>query len=340
MRNSFNTAGFSEVVHEIRHDPAEAAYVYTARAKWSPRRGLSAWIAPALLGTVKSARSFRFEVDDSAGDDPCGGASPMDFALTGIGSCALTTLVGGGSARGVEFDGVEMLIDYDHPAEPVRCRIDMDGSADDQVLAELVEQMRNFSPNCTTLTHPVAVELVRASGPAGQPTDARDTPEAPAAPDAPEAVAAGPAASCRVRWVSSTQLEAKAVGSDGPALRVDAPKQLTGVDWGPNPQEYLLMGLAADVAAHLGRLSAGLTGERHVWEVSAQAREDVRGLLQSDADAVVPLQDVICTVFPPAKLASEHGVGEVVVNAFAASAVRDLISRPHIADISLVTGGR
>jgi hypothetical protein len=41
MRNSFRTAGFSEVMHEVKEYPAEASYRYTAIAYASPHRGFT-----------------------------------------------------------------------------------------------------------------------------------------------------------------------------------------------------------------------------------------------------------------------------------------------------------
>jgi uncharacterized OsmC-like protein len=331
MRNSFYTAGFSEVMHEVKQDPREAAYLYIARARSSPHRGLSASIGPALFGTVKSVRNLTVELGDGGTGDPDGPLA-MDLALTGIASCGVTTLLGGGSARELVFDGIEMLIEYGpqdrgavaNPARPVRCRLELDGVIDAKVVTDLVDHMRRFSPNMATLACPVPVRLNQVAGPA-------DTAGRPVAVDEPAAVE-GPPAACRVRWISSTQLESYPTGRR--MLRVDQPKQLTGVDWGPNPQEYLLMGLAADVADQLAKISYQITGNRYDWQVQARACEDMRGLLLKELD-VACLQDVACTVVVPEALASEPGVGKIITCAFAQSEVRDLIARPRAVEIPL-----
>jgi uncharacterized OsmC-like protein len=318
MRNSFYTAGFSEVMHEVKEDPAEAAYRYTAVATASPLRGLTARIGPALFGTVKSARDLSVALSEDGDGDP----GPLDLALTGIASCGVTTLLGGGSAQEIIFDAAEMVISYDSGS--VRCRLEIDGAADRSRLAELVEQMRGFSPNMATMALAVPMRLLRAAG------ERREEIGGVTAELAPAPVAR------RVRWISSTQLESYPVGVPGAApLRVDQPKQLTGVDWGPNPQEYLLMGLAADVAAHLDRLTGQLTGERHTWEVRTSAYEDMRGLLLKELDFVF-LQDVECAVVVPAALRDHADTDKIVRAAFARSAVRDLIARPHPAEVELV----
>ncbi|MBZ4322544.1 OsmC family protein [Streptomyces huiliensis] len=313
MRNSFNTAGFSEVVHEIRNDPAEAAFLYSAEACSSPYRGLSAKIGPALFGTVKSARRFSVELRDVAPDGPGpDGPLPMHLALTGIASCALTTLVGGGSAQSVVFESADMDIAWDGGA--VTSRIDVGGVPDDATVAELVGQVERFSPNYTTLTRPVPVAL--RYGPDAAPASAGTAEGAPPT---------GRPAACRVRWISGTQLASAPLDPEpGEELRVDAPKQLTGVDWGPNPQEYLLMGLAADVASHLGRCARELTGRALPWRVVVRGTEDVGGLLQADPSAVVQLQDMRCTV-PDASGLSGAELEKAVAAAWAASEVRYLI---------------
>lgn len=334
MRNSFYTAGFSEVMHEVKQDPREAAYVYTATARNSPHRGLSASVGPALFGTVKSVRNLSVDLGDGDGGDP-GGPLAMDLALTGVASCAVTTLLGGGSARELVFDGIQMHIEYGahtgaaavDPARPVRCRLEVNGATDRALLADLVDHMQRLSPNMATMLRPVPVALEWSAGPDGAPPPATGHEPAPVA---------GRAAACLVRWISSTQLESYPTGRR--MLRVDQPKQLTGVDWGPNPQEYLLMGLAADLAGQLGRISHQLTAERHEWEVNAGAHEDMRGLLLKQLD-VVFLQDVRCTVVVPEALRSEPVVEKIVTAAFAQSEVRDLFTRAHAADVSLVLGG-
>jgi hypothetical protein len=111
---------------------------------------------------------------------------------------------------------------------------------------------------------------------------------------------------------------------------------MTGCDWGPNPQEYLLLGLAADIAAHLDRVSSQLKGERYTWKVVATAREDIRGLLLKDPDGLV-LQDVECTAVVPAALHGDAAVDDIARCAFARSAVRDLIARPYPVEVDLVS---
>lgn len=331
MRNSWNTAGFSEAVHETREDPAEAWYCYRGKARSSPRRGLSASNGPALLGRVKSARKFSQELSDDAwwADEnlpPTGAPAPIDLALTGVGACSVKTLVGGGSAQGVVFDTVELLIEYGAGGSAgVDCHFEVGGDGDDELIAQLLEKVQNSSPNHKTLTAriPLEVTYVDESGAAARETF----------PPAEAVVWLRRPATRRIRWISGVQLESYPGHGDGETLRVDSPKQLTGVDWGPNPQEHLLMGLAADIAAHLGRLSRDRLGRQPEWVVVADGRIDIRGFFQADPDAIVHLQDLRCTISAAGVLTPE--LREVARDAVTASEVRGLICGSQAVGVSL-----
>lgn len=333
MRNSFNTAGFSEVVHETRADPAEAWYGYIGRARWSPRRGLSARNGRAMLGTIKSTRRFTVDVAD-----PCAGPAeaahseneptPMDLALTGVGACSLKTMIGGGSARGIVYETAEMSISCDVGA-PVVCQFEIDGSGDDRLMAELLDQVRRFSPNHATLTASVPLEL-RCSDGGGHDHHETVTDLGPSAITTP--------AARRIRWISGVQLESHPVApAAGPTLRVDSPRQLTGVDWGPNPQEHMLMGLSADIAAHLGAVSAEHGHAGLTWDVSSDGGVDIRGMLQADPSVLVRVQGLSCTIHTAGTVGSTDDLRAIVHTALARSTVRRLICQPQTVSVSLST---
>jgi uncharacterized OsmC-like protein len=331
MRNSFNTAGFSEVVHETREDVAEARYQYRGKARYCPRRGLSAWNGPALLGRVKSTRKFTLDLNDDRRDDedlpPTAAPAPIDLALTGVGSCSLKTLVGGGSAQGVIFDTVDMVIEYGRgTAGRVDCRFEISGQGNDDLIARLLDKVQNHSPNHKTLTTQVPLELTVAddSGVVLHET----IPGSTAVPRLHEP------AGRRVHWISGVQLESFPVHGSGQSLRIDSPKQSTGVDWGPNPQEHLLMGLTSDVAANLGKLSRDRLGRQREWLVVADGVVDIRGMLQADPDALVHVQEVRCAISTAGVLDPESR--EIVREAVARSAVRGLICDRQTVGVTLV----
>ncbi|MDT7785947.1 MAG: hypothetical protein QOF58_4366 [Pseudonocardiales bacterium] len=310
MRNNINIAGFSEMVHETRGDAAEAWFGYVVEARHSPGRGITASVGPAMLGTVKSSRRYSLAVSDSAPAD----ATPMDLALTGVAACSLITLIAGGSAKGLVFDNAEMRIQH-HLG--VSCHFEVDGP-DEHVLAELLDKVQNFSPNHRTLAEPVPLDLTLADR-SGRVQCASIT------ADAPTAVTS---AVRQVRWISGAQFESHAVDTAGSVLRIDQPKP-TGVDWGPNPQEYLLMGLASDIAATLARDLGGLE-----WTVTARGGVDIRGLLQSAPAVPVGLQGLACTVTMLSGDGFDAALSDAVTDAVSRSRVAALIGQPQAIDVS------
>ncbi|MGW7544694.1 OsmC family protein [Streptomyces sp. NPDC054770] len=343
MRNSFNTAGFSEVVHETRDDPAEAWFSYMSRASHSPHRGLSVQNGPAMIGRVKSVRDFAFAVAEQPAADagragtapqttPPDEPTPIDLALTGVAACSLATLIAGGSATGVLFDTVEMLIQ--HGAIPperenaVDCRFEISRGEDGPLPATLLDRAVSLSPNHRTLIEHIPLNVSYVPCP-GREDHQKIT-------ETDMRVPAWPAAERRLRWISGPQfLSVPAQTGTGQELRVDQPKQITGVDWGPNPQEYLLMGLSSDIASTLARLSVEQLDRRMAWNVVTRARIDIRGLLHADPSSLIQLQDVSCTVSAPGTDDAASGLAEFVTSAVTQSRVADLICRRQAVDVWL-----
>lgn len=333
MRNGFNTAGFSEVVHEIKQDPVEAQFLYSAKGRRSGLTGLNVQILPALLGTIKSPRQFHFSLKDSWEEIPTHEMyihSPMDLFLAGLGSCMMTTLVGGASARGLSLDGAKLNISA-HPYSTVgsggmfiSAKFMLATVSEDIYCDEIIEQVSRQSPNYVTLdtSTPVILSYETLNLPKKKMADYSRASRAPVRFDSME-----------VTWISGTQcLASPSRGDSNSSLRADAPKQLTGVDWGPNPQEYLLAGLAAEMSGLLFKRSIGTSVEGHAWEVASTGREDVRGFLGTDPEIEVGLQDVEVLVTSPFCLSQE--INDIVVQAFAESQIVSLLVNPIKIDVS------
>lgn len=327
MRNGFNTAGFSEVVHEITKDPREAKFVYTAKARRSELTGLSVQVLPALLGTVKSPRNFSFRLKDSWAKIPQGEAyiaTPKDLFFTGIGSCMMTTLVGGASARHLALEGAELdltPIPRDGSGNDeiaVSARFSLATSSEDSRCEQLVGRVAEQSPNYVTLAARTPVSVIAAG--VAHPQTVANHPTTPSLwPSKFEQLS--------IAWVSGTQCLAHVGKPDsGTSLRVDAPKQLTGVDWGPNPQEYLLAGLASEMSSLLFQNSLGTPLEGCSWEVVATGIEDVRGFLGVDPNIEVGLQGVECRISPPT--GSVQLIDDIVSQAVRDSEVTALLVNP------------
>ena len=326
MRNGFNTAGFSEVVHEIEKDPAEAKFVYSVQGRRSGLTGLSVQVLPALLGTVKAPRHFTFSLKETWVEVPQEEKclpSPKDLFLTGVGACMMTTLVGGASARHLALEGAELDItpmhsDVDSGSTFVSAKFTLATESEDERCEQLVRRVAQQSPNYVTLTSKTPVVVSHGSrSPSG---------ECAVSPLA-KSYTSEYFGDINVTWISGTQCLA-AAGKEGPgfSLRADAPKQLTGVDWGPNPQEYLLAGLAAEIASLLFKNSTGTLLEGRLWEVVATGIEDVRGFLGTDPEIDVGLQDIEVFITSPTDM--PEATESIVSESFAESGIAMLLAEP------------
>lgn len=327
MRNGFNTAGFSEVVHEIKNDPAEAKFVYSAKGRRSKITGLTVQVLPALLGTVKSPRQFSFSLKERwiptpLGEDPI--FTPMDLFFAGVGSCMMTTLVGGASARHLALESAVLDLasstnsDEENLTTSVSANFTLATISEDARCEELVGRVTQQSPNYVTLSSAAHVEIR---------SDALSSSEARGAE--PSVISHAPVSfgDIAVDWISGTQcLVSSGENSSDSSLRVDAPKQLTGVDWGPNPQEYLLAGLAAEISGLLFKHSFGTPFEGRSWEAVATGVEDVRGFLNTDPEVEVGLQDIEVLVTPPT--GAPEAVGSIVSRAISDSEILTLLTHP------------
>ncbi|MFI6287535.1 OsmC family protein [Streptomyces sp. NPDC051018] len=333
MRNGMNIAGVSEVVHEVQAEPHEAVYRYGAAAEWHTGRGIRARNEPAVLGTVKSPRRFELAVAEENDPGRGGGPTPVRLALTALGACALTTFIGGASARGVTLESLRLALGAEQVRDGTSGRItDLTytltvradtGGVD---LAEVLAGVEERSPNHRTLVDPQPLTLVLDG--AGEPVPA---PTAPAA-------GRGLPVSATVTWSYSVQLVATTDG-DPAELRVDQPKQLAGVDWGPNPQEYLLMALASCVLGRVAELSARPGRPPHPWRVRATGQVDIRGLFDIGDDPTVPVHRLTLEVTPlDAATARAEDWRDTVREAVRRSPVAALLTAGHPVKVELDAG--
>ena len=295
MRNGMNISGFSEIVHEIQQEPAQAIFRYGAYAQYSPAAGMLAGVAPATIGLLRAPRHFEVPIRPSPALQ-CQGlldpAWPQELALAALSGCFLVSAVSGFSARRTTVDHLSMttrahLQEAGAAAPQVRYEI---RSGTDKKLSEaleVIEAVKTHSPNHQTFVQPLglAARLVDAGRPGAwqhfAPLDS-----APAC----AAEAPGQALSLDCQWLYGTQLRADFAGQapeDRRSFPIDQPKQLAGIDWGPNPQEYLLMAIAADVLAQLSRRQQ-LPG---AVRLDIRAMVDIRGMCEV-APTPVHLQNI------------------------------------------------
>jgi uncharacterized OsmC-like protein len=260
MKNGVNIAGVSETAYEIRERPAEAQFVYRAIAHWEARGLFHARTGTNTVGTSRAGRDFRIfcmpgprAVSAAPTLEPL---TPMEMALIGVGACLLATLVLGSSSKRHTLVDASLLLAQAEPGAAWGIEYDLAvrGDMKPEELIETLQTVSVRSPNHRTLVERNEV-LCSLSQPPSQFARSSDIVSATrevgvAREDWPFAGDRRPQASRRhmaVRWDYGLQLS---VWPDSVAARqsrfpVDQPRQLGGMDRGPNPQEYLLSGLAA-----------------------------------------------------------------------------------------------
>ncbi|MFF8743467.1 OsmC family protein [Streptomyces californicus] len=328
MRNGMNIAGVSEMVHEVQTQPHEAICRYGAVARWSEGRGIRAHNEPAVLGTVKSPRRYDLTVALEQGPTRDDAPTAVRLALTALAACALTTFVGGGSARGVTLESLRLGVGAERVREGGRDRLtnlsyDLAVRADTGGvdIAEVVAGMETQSPNHRTVIDRQPLTLVLGDG----------APEQAPEPAAPP-TGSGEKVAAAVDWQYSVQFLATADDASAP-LRVDQPKQLAGVDWGPNPQEYLLTALASCVLGRTVALSEAAGRPAGPWRFRAGGQVDIRGLFLIGPDPVVPVHRLVLEVTPPD--GAPDGWQDLVREAVRTSPVAGLLMDDHLVKIDL-----
>jgi uncharacterized OsmC-like protein len=294
MRNGMNISGFSEIVHEIQEEPAQAIFRYAAYARAAPDAGVLAGVHPALIGLLKAPRHFEVPISPEPALKSYGlldVASPQELALTALLGCFLVSAVSGFSARRTTVDHLSMttsaaLFQARVGAPQVRYQIRSDTDKKIGEALDVIEAVKTHSPNHQTFVQSLGLSA-RLAGPCGARPWVRFPGISASAGDTP---VPSQALSLDCQWLYGTQLRSNFLRQnpeDPRTFPIDQPKQLAGIDWGPNPQEYLLMAIAADVLLQL-RARHPLASE---VQLNVRAMVDIRGMCEV-APSPVHLQDI------------------------------------------------
>ncbi|MBG6886137.1 MULTISPECIES: OsmC family protein [Pseudomonas aeruginosa group] len=330
MRNGMNISGFSEIVHEVQREPQQALFRYGAYARCSPTGDMLAGVHPATIGTLRAPRCFEVPVRPGSSLAAYGmleAATPRELALIALSGCFLVSAVSGFSARRTTVGHLSMttrasMTEGDTLAPQVRYQI---RSLIDKKISEVVdviEAVKSHSPNHQSFVQPLPLSVSVIA--AGEPLLDLQFPaqaEAGASLDQPQKLALD------CQWLYGTQLRAdfqRQDASDRRSFLIDQPKQLAGIDCGPNPQEYLLMAIAADVLQQLAtRFPLDDTAT-----LDARAMVDIRGMCDV-APTPVHLQDIELKLSLGSRVAPRvEELEQALAQSIAQSQVCALIRRP------------
>lgn len=306
MRNGIDVSSFSEIVHEVKNNEKEGQFYYSCGTRWSREGGVCAYVKPALIGTLRAPRTFVYPVRPTSlfcvgSKTPA--AYPIEIAMTALSGCFLVSVVSGLSAQrctieqlNLELEGLIPSGISEAPQVTYRLVSSVDATLKD--MQEVVRTVEQMSPNHRTfvtglgmkvsvsrLDDPLYFGSIDESGVPVQKVAGLKTAGQGASNEREEI-------RLNCRWVYGTQLSAGFSQDEAEArmFPIDQPKQLGGIDWAPNPQEYLLMALSSDIANNLIEDSQ-VKSELSDLTISARARVDIRGMC-GVADVPVHLQDI------------------------------------------------
>jgi len=297
LRNGIDISGVSEIAHEIRADSRQAIMSYGASASFRQHGGMVCRTTPACIGSLKAPRLFEIPIYPNPAASSKNALTSMhasELALTGLAGCFLVSCVSGLSAKGVSLSHFEMrveanlpLVDEDAPIE-IDYNIDWEAEVAKDIIEEIVELVTQQSPNHRTFSEALPLKLR-----VGEEEQVRR-----AQISSPDGKVNGAKHAFSCRWRYGPQLESIwPTRDDGQkiCLPIDQPKQLAGIDWGPNPQEYLLMGLAGDLLN--GVFSRLGSTEANIKELTVRTSGfvDIRGMFDV-ADVPTHMQAICCEI--------------------------------------------
>ncbi|MGX7825340.1 OsmC family protein [Actinokineospora sp. 24-640] len=309
MRNGLNIAGVSEIVHEIREVPREAVIIFTTTTRaYGP--GADTAVGTAHHGSYRMARDFRMRFGPLPGDE----LSPWEAAVAAFGACVLVTHMHGYTARGISVAALRVRISAtvggDAPGlRDVRYEIDVDAAGSSEMLAAVTQFVTCFSPNHRALLDEGSADLDHVRDGAAVAVEQR----APIA--SPEL-----RVSADLVWEYGTEATVTTSATPGgddraPTFIVDQSKQMLGIDRGPNPQEWLLAALSAELTLSLRALAAERGIDAAGVEVDARGQLDIRGMLNVSPDIPARFHNLRFAII------SESDVDELVAEAVARSQV-------------------
>lgn len=296
MRNGIDVSGFSEIIDEVTNNPVEAQFRYATQARWTRSGGVCATVKPARIGSLRAPRTYCLPIEPRAAlggegkvgeGGMLGKAAPEELALVALSGCFLVSVVSGLSAQKCTIEDLSMRVALEldqNKLSPASALYRISSKTDRSVerTLEVVETVKSMSPNHRTFAEYLPLRFCYGGTSLQLP---------PLRCSEGDGASSYESMQLQCLWHYGTQLMAT-LESEGKQRNfpIDQPKQLGGIDWAPNPQEYLLMALAGDILN--GILDSGCL-DRDVDDltISTGAKVDIRGMCNV-AEVPVHLQDI------------------------------------------------
>ncbi len=331
MKNGINVAAVSELVHEIRHVEGENEIYYAVELQWHGGLTMEINTLPLRFGSKYVARDFRFYVDHPVNTRPSAAPTPIDYFMTGVGSCASNILVQGASYKGITVDRMQLKASAELSAASLKrqsgqviinpsLEVELKGDGSGLQYKMMMINVSRFSPNYVTASLPNSIELhyshnhIDANDQLSFGDDALDL-HLPALQilDENTHLTQG----IQLKWRNGTQFDAVLLPRFWKnkqwlldcQFSIDQPIAALGLNEAPNPQEYLLASVVSDVAQQLVIACQEKSISLLSLSASMHCRLDMKGFFNIFKKSAVQLQDNLINI-QAASLSSEHEMRE------------------------------
>ena len=175
MLNGINLKGLQEYTDLIRKEEQEAYSSYGITATWQGGVNTKITTHNQKVGSNEIQKNFSFEIgepNELLGDNSR--PTPQDYLLGGLAGCMMVGFVAGASSKGIKLNEVKLHITGTldlrgflnvNPESPVgfdtiEFSFDVNGDGTHEQYNEIINNVRQFSPNYRTITDKVNMKLI------------------------------------------------------------------------------------------------------------------------------------------------------------------------------------
>lgn len=310
MRNGINVAAVSELVHEIRNVSGENEIHYGVDLEWIGGLTMKLNTNTLTFGSKKMGRDFTFTIDHFSNPHPTAAASPADFFLSGVAACVANILVQGASYKEMAISHLNVRAEGKVPTHSKRSEtiqsggitVRLDANGNRWQYKQMMMNVARFSPNYVTATRENNIQLHYEHQPISLHQGALfashhcDENQVKRAIDTDNTLLH---AGVDIAWRDGTQFDVSLLDrqwkdqhwSLSTTFSVDQPSAALGLNSAPNPQEYIISAIAADVAQNLVIIAQENGSPLKSLSARITCKLDMQGCFNIFDKSAVQLQD-------------------------------------------------
>jgi uncharacterized OsmC-like protein len=314
MRNGINVAAVSELVHEIRHVSGEHEIRYGVDVQWLGGLTMEVNTQTLTFGSKRIGRDFCFRVDHHANAKLSAAPPPADLFLCGLGACVANILVQGASYKRLNIKSLHVQANAESTTDQnplmglkkgaITVQLNANGSR--WQYKQMMMNVARFSPNYVTVTrkNTITVDyhheslLLRDEALFSQFSNKKIT--RMNSPQSTGDLYSG----VNIIWRDGTQFDVGLLDRQWEnhswplksTLCVDQPHTALGLNEAPNPQEYILAGVASDIAQHLILIAEDNGSPLESLSAKMSCTLDMRGCFNIFDKSAIQLQKNILSI--------------------------------------------